>query len=84
MNINRWSEGHIPAQIVDVDLWENDASLVAYDHKIYFQFSGTNPNMEDAINFIVNELDILEELRAKLMDPEASIKDVHEWIFRRD
>lgn len=74
MNIPFWESGHIPADIVDVDLWENDACLLVYNKRIYFQFDGNNPNMEDAINFIIAELDVLSELRSKI--PEVSTYEI--------
>ena len=50
-------------KIVDVDLWEKDAILEIDDYKIYFQFEGDVPTVEDAIKYLVKELEKSNERR---------------------
>ena len=42
-------------KIADVDYWEKDAILEINDYKIYFQFDGDEPTVEDAIKYLVKE-----------------------------
>lgn len=41
--------------IVDIDYWESDAILVWNGERHYFQFSGYNPTVSEAIQWIERE-----------------------------
>lgn len=43
--------------IVEIDLWEKDAVLEISGYKIYFQFDGDEPTLEDAIKYLVTEVE---------------------------
>ena len=44
-------------KIVEVDLWEKDAILLVGDKKVYFQFDGDEPTLEDAVWYLVKEVE---------------------------
>ena len=41
--------------ITEIDLWEKDATLEIGGYKIYLQFDGDEPTLDDAIKYLVTE-----------------------------
>lgn len=42
-------------KIVDIDYWENDAILVKDGKRHYFQFSGSEPTLSEALQWVERE-----------------------------
>lgn len=48
--------GEVPYKITTIDYWEKDAFLNICGLQIYFQFSGKDPTIEDAMLWFKNEV----------------------------
>jgi hypothetical protein len=75
-------------QIVDIDYWNKDATFVVGHHRLYFQFDGDEPTLEDVRNDLIKHMPNRGgpefTLKTYILNMlENDVMDRYEMVFER-